>query len=432
MHDVRVRDQDTRARRRRGLRILLAGPAVFALVLLLAACGGSSATPTPTATQAAPSPTPTAPAASTPSGQTPTATASFQQQWQDLIAAAQKEGEVDIVAGGVASRTYGPVADAFGKEFGVKVNFSTGSSSAQASRILAERQKGTYTVDIAKTGSSTSANDYIPAGALDPVANWLIAPDVLNQSDWFQGHWWWGDTQQKYNFIFSANVQNPPINIEINTNQVNPADITSVYDFLASKYVGKLGALPPTTGGAQQEYFDAYADPDLGPDFVQKYVQDMKVFYNSDYRQIENQLADGTLYAAIFAGAVNQDVQTMQSQGLPVELLQKQVKERGMLVSAGSASNIGIFNHPAHPNAAKLFINWWLSKTGQTAMQEDSAVAPYVSLREDGIPPGKTLPETRRQSGQQYLYIDADPKYLAQKKSAIDQTIAWYNAATGQ
>ncbi len=426
------RAEDGKSPNRRDARLLLVAPVVFALSLLLAACGGSAATPTPTATAAASTPTATTPGGSTPTGQTPTSTTSFQQQWQDLIAAAQKEGEVDIVAGGVASRTYTPVVDAFSKEFGIKVNFSTGSSSAQSSRIMAERQKGVYSVDIAMTGANTSANVYIPGGALDPVASWLIAPDVVDQSDWFQGHWWWGDAQQKYNFIYSANVQNPPLNIEINTNKVNAADITSVYDFLGSQYVGKLGALPPDNGGAQEQYFEAYVDPDLGPSFVQKYIQDMKVFYSTDYRQIENQLANGSIYAAIFAGAVNQDVQTMQSQGLPVELLQKQVKERGMLVSSGSASNIGIFNHPAHPNAAKLFINWWLSKAGQTAMQELSSVAPYVSLREDGIPSGKTLPSTRRQPGQQYLYIDADPKYLAQRDTAKNQTIAWYNAATGQ
>ncbi len=428
MNDARVRVQHSPAKRRGIVSLMLGVPAALALSLLLAACGGGSATPTPTARAPAPTPTATTPGGSTPTGQTPTSTTSFQQQWQDLIAAAQKEGEVDIVAGGVASRTYTPVVDAFSKEFGVKVNFSTGSSSAQASRILAERQKGVYSVDIAMTGANTSANSYIPAGAMDPVASWLITPDVLDQSNWFQGHWWWGDEQQKYNFIYSANVQNPPTNIEINTNKVNPADITSVYDFLTDKYKGHLAALPPDFGGAQEQYFEAYADPDLGPSFVQKYIQNMNVFFNSDYRQIENQLANGTIYATIFAGAVRQDVDTMKSQGLPVDHLLKQVKERGQLVSAGSASNIGIFNHPAHPNATKLFINWWLSKAGQTAMHELSSVPPDVSLREDGIPPGKTLPETRRQPGQQYLYISADPKYLAQRDAAKNQTIAWYDA----
>ena len=398
---------------------------VFSVVVLaiavvaLAACGSSpTATPTPKPTN-----TPVPGATNTP---TPTVDP-FAAQWQAIVDAAKAEGQIDVVAGGVASRTYGSVVDYFGQKYGIKVNFSTGSSSEQSGRILAERANGQYTVDIAMTGANTSANAYIPAGALDPVMDWLVLPDVLDQSNWYRGHFWWGDEQQKYNFIFSAALQNPPTNIEINTEKVNPDDITSVWDFLTDKYKGHLAALPPDFGGAQEQYFEAYMEPELGPDFVKKYLQDMDVFFSTDYTQIENQLAAGDLWATIFAGAVRQDVDTMKEQGLPVDHLLKVVKEPGELVSGGSASNIGVFNKPAHPNAAKLFINWWLSKEGQTQMHLLSDAPPNPSLRVDDIPDGVTLEEQRRTPGVVYPYTSADAEALTQREDVKNTTIQWYN-----
>ncbi len=405
--------------------------AALALVALAAAACGASAAPTATPTpttpqiggpQANPTSTPT-------SGPTATSTASFNAQWQALIAKAKQEGEVDIVAGGSASREFTPVADAFGKQFGIKVNFSTGSSHTQAARVLAERQKGIYSVDVAMTGANTSATLYIPAGAMDPVMNWLIDPNVLDTSKWYGGHFWWGDDQQKYNFLYAATVSNPPSAIQINTDLVKPADLNSMQDLLDPKWKGKIGSLPPTVQGAQEAYFEMYVDPDVGPTWVQHMIQDTNTFYNEDYRQLENALANGTIAICVFCGSTRADVDTMNQQGLPVENLIKNFKEPGVLVGAGSDSNIGIFNHPAHPAAAQLFLNWFLSTQGQTDVNTLAASPPSPSLRND-VPGGVTKPDQRREPGVNYPFPSADPALLNQRDAAVTQSEDWYNALT--
>ncbi len=92
----------------------------FALMGLLAACGGGDPTPT-----SAPTATPV------PAGD------AFGTEWDELIAAAQAEGQVVLALGGSDSRTGRFAFAAFEKQFGVQIVASSGSGSDNANRILA-------------------------------------------------------------------------------------------------------------------------------------------------------------------------------------------------------------------------------------------------------------------------------------------------------
>ena len=117
--------------------------ALFTIGMLVAACGGDDPAPTATATTAGPAATPTsAGPAATPTSAPPTSTptpakSAFEIQWEQLIADAQAEGEVNILLGGAARRLYGPVLDLFSEKYGVKVNALGGSTDDLTNRILA-------------------------------------------------------------------------------------------------------------------------------------------------------------------------------------------------------------------------------------------------------------------------------------------------------
>jgi ABC-type uncharacterized transport system YnjBCD substrate-binding protein len=59
-----------------------------------------------------------------------------------------------------------------------------------------------------------------------------------------------------------------------------------------------------------------------------------------------------------------------------------------------------------HPNAAKVFINWFLSREGQSAYQEIMNTGPEYaeSMRED-IPKDSIPPEYRRRKGVRYILM---------------------------
>ncbi len=97
------------------------------------------------------------------------------------------------------------------------------------------------------------------------------------------------------------------------------------------------------------------------------------------------------------------------------------------LTAGGSGCCIQVYDRAPHPNAAKLFLNWFLSKEGQTAIHQITPPIARQSLRED-VPPGNVAANDRRIPGRQYIFRDADPKYVAQDKEQRDAIVeAWKN-----
>ena len=144
-----------------------------AMSLLLAACGSAEPTATPTAVPDAGS------------AQEPVATvAPVQTEWEALIEAAQGEEELVIVFQPSGGRNYRPLVAIFEERFGIKVVVSVGSGSAQANRILAEQTAGRYLADVFYSGEATSTTRMVPGGALDPIPDLLVHPEVTDQSLW--------------------------------------------------------------------------------------------------------------------------------------------------------------------------------------------------------------------------------------------------------
>ena len=66
----------------------------------------------------------------------------------------------------------------------------------------------------------------------------------------------------------------------------------------------------------------------------------------------------------------------------------------------------------AHPNAARMFVNWLLSREGQTALQRvaNTSNNSEESLRTD-IPKDMVRSEVRRVDGVKYILVDK-PEYM--------------------
>jgi ABC-type Fe3+ transport system substrate-binding protein len=96
------------------------------------------------------------------------------------------------------------------------------------------------------------------------------------------------------------------------------------------------------------------------------------------------------------------------------------------LTSGGSGCCIQVYDRSPHLNAAKLFLNWFLSKEGQTAVHQIEPGIERQSLRED-IPFGNVAQNFRRVSGKKYIFRDADPKYIAQDKEQRDAIVEAWN-----
>jgi iron(III) transport system substrate-binding protein len=354
----------------------------------------------------------------------------FEQKWQALILAAQKEGELVVLFGGGAGRVFGPPLQHFGKKFGIRVIAPPGSGTPLTNRILAERQAGRYTADVIHMSLDSVSGRLIPAGVLDDLRPELIHPEVTNESLWYKGHHWWADKDHKYYFIHAARTRNSSLEMRINTNLVTEADVakvSSVWDMLEDKWKGKFVALPPTNAGAGQTWAAEYFNPYVGKEWLTRFITEMKVNFVNDVRQIGDGMATGRYSVAINVGAAGNDIDAMTTRGMPLAIFEKPLKEPGYMSTSGQGM-IGIASNRPHPNATRLFVNWWLSREGQTIVQTMTTENVIQSMREDGIPLDNTKESERRVPGVNYWFPMADNTYLEGMEEARLWAAALYRA----
>jgi ABC-type Fe3+ transport system substrate-binding protein len=102
-------------------------------------------------------------------------------------------------------------------------------------------------------------------------------------------------------------------------------------------------------------------------------------------------------------------------QGLPVGQILN-LKEGGTLSSSGGT--LSLLQNAPHPNAAKVFVNWLLSREGQAQVQKGRKGRPRTgsnSLRID-IPKSDVPEEMQRKDGVDYF--DADDDNFADRRPA--------------
>jgi len=343
------------------------------------------------------------------------ASADFKADWAKLIAAAEKEGKVSIAAGGAPSRQYRHVFNKFYEKFGVSVEVSRGGAGRTTSRVLAERKAKKYTMDIALISVRINNQRLVPTNALIPFEPLLIHPEVIDKSKWYGGKYWYGDKYLKHTFFYTAGVIDKNF-FWYNTKKISAAEISTIksqWDFLKPKWKGKVqgGAMEDPSGIRQMN--DAWQSADRGPDWVRKYLTGGNVTFSADRRILETWLVKGR-YPIKAVSTAEEDLRTLAKKGLPIKQMSLP-KKVGLLRASGSGCCISAFANAPHPNAAKLFANWFLSKEGQTAIHTTIPNLARSSLRND-IPFGHVEKDHRRTPGKKYSYPDADPKSGARNK----------------
>jgi ABC-type Fe3+ transport system substrate-binding protein len=169
-----------------------------------------------------------------------------------------------------------------------------------------------------------------------------------------------------------------------------------------------------------------YFQPDMGIEWIKRFFTQADARFSDDVRIRESWVVGGSVPIAFSDGDLDRELERLQKAGMPVAMHSIPFK-LPFLTAGGSGCCIQVYNRAPHPDAAKLFLNWFLSKEGQTAIHQVTPGISRQSMRED-IAPGNVPPAYRRVSGKQYVFRDADPKYVAQDKEQRDAIVeAWKN-----
>ena len=336
------------------------------------------------------------------------APANFEQEWSKLVTAAQQEGTLSIASGGAPSRQYRPVMDAFSKKFNIKVEVSTGNAIDTVNRVLAERKGGKYTVDVALISSRENQQRLVPSDSLVPLPPLLFHPDVIELSKWYRGRYMWADKFSKFALIYHAGLEDQ-YEIWYNTEKIKEAEIATLVkqtDVFDPKWKGKIAGQGMGDPSGIRQMIDSYFEPDRGPDWVKRYMVNTGVTFTDDRRILETWLVNGR-FPLQFVATGTEDYVALARKGLPIKA-RFLVKKAGVLRASGSGCCISAFANAPHANAAKLFINWFLTKEGQTLTHTLIPNLDRSSLRTD-VPFGEVSPQQRRGFGKEYNFPDAEP-----------------------
>ncbi len=313
----------------------------------------------------------TAPAPPTQESQTAVkpSQAGWQAEWDKTLADARREGKL-VIYGSPKPEAYAAITAGFKKATGLEVETVTGRSAQIVAKIQMENRAGLHLGDVVLVGGATAVTDLGPLDLIARLDPLIILPEVKEDKVWYKksfegqmldpGH---------LSFTFTSALDIP---MARNTKLVGAQDIKEWEDLLRPEWKGKLLVNDPTTTGKGQSNF-AMIGKMKGWDFWRAMVRQTPAV-NRDNRLQMDWLAQGKY--PILVSPSTSSAQEFMDAGAPVAFIR--LKSDNYTTSSGGV--ISVFREAPHPNATKAFLNYLLTKEGQTLWSKADGMQ---SARED-------------------------------------------------
>src|SRR5688572_12838546 len=108
-----------------------------------------------------------------------------QLTWEKTLAAAKKEGRLNLYVGRYGTE---PLLNEFRKEFPeIKIVSVNGTGNSLGTRIITEMRANNVVADLFSGGANTNHEVLYEGKALDSIKSALILPEVLDESKWYEG-----------------------------------------------------------------------------------------------------------------------------------------------------------------------------------------------------------------------------------------------------
>ena len=281
------------------------------------------------------------------------------QTLDQLIEGAKKEGELVIHVGPGKSYRDGRLNGFEAKYPFLHVQAINTANRESLPKLVRERQAGIYALDVHLGGTPNLLRVYKPQGFLAPFRDAIVRPELLDDKVWRGGFAsGFQDLEARYVYAYSM-VTN--IAGHVNWAGVKKADLKSIEELLGKKFANKIVWHDPRSPGPGFAAATAlYVS--FGAEFMTKLFQQPAVF-TSNRRQAAEFVVRGRYPIGI--GTSRDFMVPFEREGLTKTV--EEIPDTWLTRPTASAGNgnIVLMDKAPHPNAAKLYINWFLQREQQ-------------------------------------------------------------------
>lgn len=278
-------------------------------------------------------------------------------EWQKVLAAGKKEGIVVAASSSLSGKAAVVVMNAFKDKFGIQLELFTGRMAVAQEKIQMEQKSKSYVTDAMDAGGM-SLILLQKAGYLQSVAGAL---PVLREKDKFL-HPITEDPEAEM-----LNILEIYTFVCVNTGLVKPGEEPKSWqDLLDPKWKGKIMLTNPLYTTAPEEQMLAFTKNNTGLDenYFVKLYRNALIGGTGGGDEVMDKLVRGEVAISGFhpgATALKpmQNGATIKPLDLKEGYLSKPMKW-------------ALMKNAPHPNATKVFINWYLSKEGQTLITKET------------------------------------------------------------
>jgi iron(III) transport system substrate-binding protein len=274
-------------------------------------------------------------------------------EWERTVEAAKKEGKVVVSIPASAELRRG-IEKVFKQRFGIEAELNVSRAASITGKIQQEAKSGVTYFDVHMGGGESMVTGLLSEGILAPLEPAMILKDIKEPSNWWGGHIWLDNAKR---YIYASQAYQVEL-IWCNTDYVKPDEVRSLNDLLNPKWSGKIGYLDPRTPGAGSSMW-SFLSKLKGEEYLKK-LAGQKLFLSRDQRVLAESLARGKI--ALVMGLSYYSFIPFAKAGLPVKSVST---PRDEIYVSGGSGNLAIIKAAPHPNATKVFVNWFLGREGQ-------------------------------------------------------------------